>query len=161
MVKADVNLSVNGRQYSATIESRLLLVDFLRHELGFMGTHIGCEHGVCGACTILLNGVTARSCLEFAVSADGSDIRTVEDMAGLEMLHPIQEAFHEHHALQCGYCTPGFLMTTLELLAENPNPDEVAIRRALTNNLCRCTGYVNIVKAVASAAKKINQQNAT
>ena len=150
--KAEVNLTVNGRKRSATVEPRMLLVDFLRHELGMTGTHIGCEHGVCGACTILLDGRTARSCLHFAVAVDGSEIDTVEGVASQDLLHPIQEAFHQHHALQCGYCTPGFLMTTIELLKQNPNPDEAAIRRALTNNICRCTGYTNIIKAVFAAA---------
>ena len=128
--KAEVTLTVNGRKRSATVEPRMLLVDFLRHELGMTGTHIGCEHGVCGACTILLDGRTARSCLHFAVAVDGSEIDTVEGVASQDLLHPIQEAFHQHHALQCGYCTPGFLMTTIELLKQNPNPDEAAIRRA-------------------------------
>ena len=150
--KAEVTLTVNGRKRSATVEPRMLLVDFLRHELGMTGTHIGCEHGVCGACTILLDGRTARSCLHFAVAVDGSEIDTVEGVASQDLLHPIQEAFHQHHALQCGYCTPGFLMTTIELLKQNPNPDEAAIRRALTNNICRCTGYTNIIKAVFAAA---------
>ena len=150
--KAEVTLTVNGRKRSATVEPRMLLVDFLRHELGMTGTHIGCEHGVCGACTILLDGRTASSCLHFAVAVDGSEVNTVEGVASQDLLHPIQEAFHQHHALQCGYCTPGFLMTTIELLKQNPNPDEAAIRRALTNNICRCTGYTNIIKAVAAAA---------
>ena len=157
--KAEVTLTVNGRKRSATVEPRMLLVDFLRHELGMTGTHIGCEHGVCGACTILLDGRTARSCLHFAVAVDGSEIDTVEGVASQDLLHPIQEAFHQHHALQCGYCTPGFLMTTIELLKQNPNPDEAAIRRALTNNICRCTGYTNIIKAVAAAAAALQARN--
>ena len=157
--KAEVTLTVNGRKRSATVEPRMLLVDFLRHELGMTGTHIGCEHGVCGACTILLDGRTARSCLHFAVAVDGSEIDTVEGVASQDLLHPIQEAFHQHHALQCGYCTPGFLMTTIELLKQNPNPDEAAIRRALTNNICRCTGYTNIIKAVAAAAAALQAQD--
>ena len=157
--KAEVTLTVNGRKRSATIEPRMLLVDFLRHELGMTGTHIGCEHGVCGACTILLDGRTARSCLHFAVAVDGSEVDTVEGVASQDLLHPIQEAFHQHHALQCGYCTPGFLMTTIELLKQNPNPDEAAIRRALTNNICRCTGYTNIIKAVAAAAAALQAQD--
>ena len=157
--KAEVTLTVNGRKRSATVEPRMLLVDFLRHELGMTGTHIGCEHGVCGACTILLDGRTARSCLHFAVAVDGSEIDTVEGIASQDQLHPIQEAFHQHHALQCGYCTPGFLMTTIELLKQNPNPDEAAIRRALTNNICRCTGYTNIIKAVAAAAAALQAQD--
>ncbi len=157
--KAEVTLTVNGRKRSATVEPRMLLVDFLRHELGMTGTHIGCEHGVCGACTILLDGRTARSCLHFAVAVDGSEIDTVEGVASQDLLHPIQEAFHQHHALQCGYCTPGFLMTTIELLKQNPNPDEAAIRRALTNNICRCTGYTNIIKAVAAAAAALQARD--
>ena len=159
MNKAEVTLTVNGRKRSATVEPRILLVDFLRHELGMTGTHIGCEHGVCGACTILLDGRTARSCLHFAVAVDGAEIDTVEGIASQDQLHPIQEAFHQHHALQCGYCTPGFLMTTIELLKQNPNPDEAAIRRALTNNICRCTGYTNIIKAVAAAAVALQAQD--
>jgi len=157
--KAEVTLTVNGRKRSATVEPRMLLVDFLRHELGMTGTHIGCEHGVCGACTILLDGRTARSCLHFAVAVDGAEIDTVEGIASQDQLHPIQEAFHQHHALQCGYCTPGFLMTTIELLKQNPNPDEAAIRRALTNNICRCTGYTNIIKAVAAAAAALQARD--
>ena len=157
--KAEVTLTVNGRKRSATVEPRMLLVDFLRHELGMTGTHIGCEHGVCGACTILLDGRTARSCLHFAVAVDGAEIATVEGIASQDQLHPIQEAFHQHHALQCGYCTPGFLMTTIELLKQNPNPDEAAIRRALTNNICRCTGYTNIIKAVAAAAAALQARD--
>ena len=157
--KVEVTLTVNGRKRSATVEPRMLLVDFLRHELGMTGTHIGCEHGVCGACTILLDGRTARSCLHFAVAVDGSEVDTVEGVASQDLLHPIQEAFHQHHALQCGYCTPGFLMTTIELLKQNPNPDEAAIRRALTNNICRCTGYTNIIKAVAAAAAALQARD--
>ena len=157
--KAELTLTVNGRKRSATVEPRMLLVDFLRHELGMTGTHIGCEHGVCGACTILLDGRTARSCLHFAVAVDGSEIDTVEGVASQDLLHPIQEAFHQHHALQCGYCTPGFLMTTIELLKQNPNPDEAAIRRALTNNICRCTGYTNIIKAVSAAAAALQARD--
>ena len=157
--KAEVTLTVNGRKRSATVEPRMLLVDFLRHELGMTGTHIGCEHGVCGACTILLDGRTARSCLHFAVAVDGSEVDTVEGVASQDLLHPIQEAFHQHHALQCGYCTPGFLMTTIELLKQNPNPDEAAIRRALTNNICRCTGYTNIIKAVSAAAAALQARD--
>lgn len=157
--KVEVNLTVNGRKRTGSVEPRMLLIDFLRHELGMTGTHIGCEHGVCGACTILLDGRTARSCLHFAVAVDGAEIDTVEGIASQDKLHPIQEAFHQHHALQCGYCTPGFLMTTIELLRKNPDPDEAAIRRALTNNICRCTGYVNIIKAVAAAAAALQAKN--
>jgi carbon-monoxide dehydrogenase small subunit len=157
--KTEVSVTVNGRKRHAMVEPRMLLVDFLRHELGMTGTHIGCEHGVCGACTVLLDGRTARSCLHFAVAVDGAEIETVEGMAGRDQLHPIQEAFHQHHALQCGYCTAGFLMTTVELLKRDPDPDEADIRRALTNNVCRCTGYANIIKAVAAAAAAIRAQS--
>ena len=148
----EVTLKVNGRKTTRRVEPRLLLADFLRHELGLKGTHIGCEQGVCGACTVMIDGRTARSCLHFAVAVQGSEIATVEGLAGRDALHPIQEAFHKAHGLQCGYCTPGFLATTVELLARNPDPDDADIRRALTNNICRCTGYANIVKAVRSAA---------
>ena len=148
----EVTLTINGEARRGLAEPRMLLADFLRHELGLMGTHIGCEHGVCGACTILIDGRTARSCLHFAVALDGAVIDTVEGLAGPDELHPIQVAFHRNHALQCGYCTSGFLLTTLEFLRRNPDPDESEVRRALTNNLCRCTGYANIVKAVNEAA---------
>ena len=156
--RVDISLTVNGRKREARVEPRLLLVDYLRHELGLTGTHIGCEHGVCGACTVLLDGRTARSCLHFTAALDGAEVRTVEDVGETDSLHPIQEAFHQHHALQCGFCTPGFLMTTIELLENDPDPDEAAIRRALTNNLCRCTGYTNIIKAVAAAAEALRER---
>jgi aerobic-type carbon monoxide dehydrogenase small subunit (CoxS/CutS family) len=150
-----IELTVNGKHYRREAEPRMLLADFLRHELGLKGTHIGCAHGVCGACTVQIDGESARSCLHFAIDVQGCQITTVEGLATPEALHPIQEAFHENHALQCGYCTPGFLMTVEEFLRGNPNPTEPEIRSALTNNICRCTGYVNIVKAVASAAQKL------
>jgi aerobic-type carbon monoxide dehydrogenase small subunit (CoxS/CutS family) len=150
--KVAVQLTVNGKIYERSVEPRYLLADFLRHEIGLKGTHIGCEHGVCGACTVMIDGRTARSCLHFAVVVDGAEIRTVEGLADEERLHPIQRAFHEHHALQCGYCTPGFLMTVVEFLESNPEPTKDEIRTALTNNICRCTGYTNIVEAVAAAA---------
>jgi len=158
--KVTVYLSVNGKAYERTVEPRYLLADFLRHELHLTGTHIGCEHGVCGACTVLINGKTARSCLQFAAALDGVEITTVEGLAGDGPLHPIQEAFHEAHALQCGYCTPGMLMTTVELLREQPDPDRAQIREALTNNLCRCTGYLNIIDAVEDAAQRLQAQAA-
>ena len=150
-----LSLTVNGKEYQRFVEPRLLLSDFLRHELRLTGTHVGCEHGVCGACTILMNGQAVRSCLMFAVQAAGQEIITVEGLAleGDE-LHPLQQAFHEAHALQCGFCTPGFLMTLVPYLKENPNPTEEEIREALSGNLCRCTGYQNIVEAVKLAAKK-------
>jgi len=150
--RIEVSLTVNGRVRRGYAEPRILLADFLRHELGLTGTHIGCEHGVCGACTVLLDGRTARSCLHFAVAVDGAEVTTVEGLSGPDSLHPIQEAFHQCHGLQCGFCTPGILLTTLELLRRDPDPDEAAIRRALTNNICRCTGYAGIVKAVTAAA---------
>lgn len=155
--KVEVTLTVNGEERRGLAEPRMLLADFLRHELGLKGAHIGCEHGVCGACTILIDGRTARSCLHFAVALDGAVIDTVEGMAGPGELHPIQQAFHQHHALQCGYCTSGFLLTTVEFLRRNADPTEDEIRHALTNNLCRCTGYHNIVKAVAAAAAALRQ----
>jgi aerobic-type carbon monoxide dehydrogenase small subunit (CoxS/CutS family) len=151
--KLRVEINVNGRDYVRDVEPRYLLADFLRHELGLKGTHIGCEHGVCGACTVMIDGRTARSCLHFAVDVTGTKIKTVEGLGSESALDPVQQAFHDHHALQCGFCTPGFLMTTHELLDRNPNPTESEIRTALTNNICRCTGYTNIIAAVATAAQ--------
>jgi carbon-monoxide dehydrogenase small subunit len=141
---------VNGAEVRQTVEPRLLLSDFLRHELELTGTHVGCEHGVCGACTVLLDGAAVRSCLMFAVQADGHEILTVEGLTAGESgeLHPLQQAFREAHALQCGFCTPGFLMTLIPFLAEHPHADERTIREAISGNLCRCTGYANIVRAV-------------
>jgi len=151
-----VTVSVNEKEYTRNVEPRLLLSDFLRHELGLTGTHVGCEHGVCGACTILFDGESARSCLMFAVQADGHAITTVEGLAKTaEKLHPIQQSFWEAHGLQCGYCTPGILMTLVPFLKQNPNPTEDDIRRALSGNLCRCTGYQHIVDAVKLAAEKM------
>ena len=151
--KLRVEINVNGRDYVRDVEPRYLLADFLRHELGLKGTHIGCEHGVCGACTVMIDGRTARSCLHFAVDVTGTKIKTVEGLGSESALDPVQQAFHDHHALQCGFCTPGFLMTTHELLDRNPNPTESEIRTALANNICRCTGYTNIIAAVATAAQ--------
>lgn len=149
---------VNGKQYQRAIEPRLLLSDFLRHELGLTGTHVGCEHGVCGACTILFDGQAVRSCIMFAVQANGHEITTVEGLAAdAEHLHPLQEGFWEAHGLQCGYCTPGFLMTLVPFLQENPDPTEEEIREAISGNLCRCTGYQNIVEAVKLAADKMKE----
>jgi carbon-monoxide dehydrogenase small subunit len=151
-----LNITVNGIPYRREVEPRLLLSDFLRHELGLTGTHVGCEHGVCGACTILFDGDSARSCLMFAVQAEGHHITTVEGLAkSTDQLHPIQQAFWEAHGLQCGYCTPGILMTLVPFLKENPDPTEDEIRHALSGNLCRCTGYQHIVDAVKLAAKKM------
>lgn len=149
---------VNGKQYQRALEPRLLLSDFLRHELNLTGTHVGCEHGVCGACTILFDGQAVRSCIMFAVQANGHEITTVEGLApDAEHLHPLQEGFWEAHGLQCGYCTPGFLMTLIPFLQENPNPTEEEIREAISGNLCRCTGYQNIVEAVKLAAEKMQE----
>lgn len=150
-----VTVNVNGREYKREVEPRLLLSDFLRHELGLTGTHVGCEHGVCGACTILFDGESIRSCLVFAVQADGHSITTVEGLASDGKLHPIQQSFWESHGLQCGYCTPGILMTLVPFLKQNPNPTEEDIRHAISGNLCRCTGYQHIVDAVKLAAERM------
>ena len=152
-----VKLTVNGRACSGIAEPRLLLVDFIRHELDLTGTHVGCEHGVCGACTVRLDGEVVRSCLMFAVQAEGAQIETVEGMANGPDLHPIQESFREKHGLQCGFCTPGLLMATQTLLEQNPNPSEVEIREYLSGNICRCTGYVGVVRSVQDAAQKLSQ----
>ncbi|MFT8243636.1 (2Fe-2S)-binding protein [Roseomonas sp. BN140053] len=150
-----ISVTVNGRTYRRAVEPRLLLTDFLRHELRLSGTHVGCEHGVCGACTILLDGEPARACLTLAVQVDGHAVSTVEGMApSRDALHPIQQAFRDAHALQCGYCTPGILMTVQAFLRDNPDPDEHAVRDALSGNLCRCTGYQHIVDAVLLAAAR-------
>lgn len=143
-----IGVTVNGTRYERSVEPRLLLSDFLRHELGLTGTHVGCEHGVCGACTVLLDGAAVRACLVFAVQADGHEVLTVEGLSRDGQLHPLQQAFHEAHALQCGFCTPGFLLSLIPFLEEHPAPDEPTIREALSGNLCRCTGYANIVRAV-------------
>ncbi|HLO31146.1 MAG TPA: (2Fe-2S)-binding protein [Anaerolineales bacterium] len=151
-----VNVTVNGVSYQRSVEARLLLSDFLRHELGLTGTHVGCEHGVCGACTIMFDGQAMRSCLIFAVQADGHSITTVEGLASdRDHLHPLQQAFWEAHGLQCGYCTAGILMTLVPFLKQNPHPTEDEIRHALSGNLCRCTGYQHIVDAVKLAAEKM------
>ena len=143
-----VTLSVNGVTYERSVESRLLLADFLRHTLGLTGTHIGCEHGVCGACTVLLDGDSVRSCLMFAVQANGCRVETVESLGSTDRLSPLQEAFREHHALQCGFCTPGMLMTCLDALKKYPLTTDGEIREVLSGNLCRCTGYEHIIKAI-------------
>jgi carbon-monoxide dehydrogenase small subunit len=145
-------LTVNGQRRMGQCEPRKLLVDFLREDLGLTGTHVGCEHGICGACTVLVNGEAARSCLMLAVQADGAELQTVEGLMTDGKLHPLQEAFHEHHGLQCGFCTPGMLLTALDLLRTNPAPTEAEIRQGLSAVLCRCTGYQGIIKAVAAAA---------
>ena len=151
-----ITVTVNEKEYTRQVEPRLLLSDFLRHEIGLTGTHVGCEHGVCGACTILFDGESARSCLMFAVQATGHSITTVEGLTkDKDNLHPLQQAFWEAHGLQCGYCTPGILMTMIPFLKQNPNPTEDEIRHALSGNLCRCTGYQHIVDAVRLAADKM------
>ena len=152
-----VTVIVNGREYKRAVEPRLLLCDFLRHELGLTGTHVGCEHGVCGACTVLVDDQLARSCLMFAVQSDGCQVTTVEGLAAsADDLHPVQQAFWDAHGLQCGFCTSGMLITTVALLREKPSPTDTEIRAALSGNLCRCTGYQNIVKAVRLAAERTN-----
>ncbi|HEX8693702.1 MAG TPA: (2Fe-2S)-binding protein [Longimicrobium sp.] len=151
----EISVTVNGASYRRAVEPRLLLSDFLRQDLGLTGTHVGCEHGVCGACTVLMDGESVRSCLVLAVQADGHDLTTVEGLApDGERMHPLQEAFRDTHALQCGFCTPGFLMSLVPFLRDHPHPTEVEIREALSGNLCRCTGYQNIVRAVQLAAER-------
>jgi len=153
-----VRLRVNGLEYENAVEVRKTLVDFLREDLGLTGTHVGCEHGVCGACTILMNGETVRSCIMLAVQAEGAELMTVEGLAdpGGE-LHPIQQAFRDKHGLQCGFCTPGFLMTTYELLSVNPSPTVDEIKDWLSGNLCRCTGYKDILESVILAAERLRE----
>ena len=150
-----VELVVNGERRAADAEPRTLLSDFLREGLGLTGTHVGCEHGVCGACTVLVNGEAARSCLMLAVQAEGAEVRTIEGLGGVDDMHPLQEAFWEKHGLQCGFCTPGMLMTAVELLESTPNPSHDEIREAISSNLCRCTGYQTIVEAVQAAAERM------
>ncbi len=150
-----IKLTINGKTYAADVESRLLLVHFLRENLNLTGTHIGCDTTSCGACTVILNGKPVKSCTVLAVQADGGEVMTVEGLAQNGNLHPIQEGFHEKHGLQCGFCTPGMLMTSYAFLKQNSNPTEEEIRWAISGNLCRCTGYVNIVKAVQYAAEKM------
>lgn len=154
--KIPFRFTLNGKEHAGEAEPRLLLVDYLRQEVGLTGSHVGCEHGVCGACTVLLDGQAVRSCLTFAVQADGHDVRTVESLGTMEAMHPLQEAFREAHGLQCGFCTPGFLMTLVPYLEEHPNPTEDEIRHAISGNICRCTGYQHIVDAVLLAARKMN-----
>lgn len=150
-----IKVTVNGVGYEREVEPRLLLSDFLRHDLGLTGTHVGCEHGVCGACTILFDGQPTRSCLMFAVQANGHQVTTIESLGTPDKLNPLQEAFQEKHALQCGYCTPGMLMALTPFLEKTPNPSEEEIREAISGNLCRCTGYENIIEAVKLAAEKM------
>ena len=155
-----VDLTVNGKIYCRVTEARRTLADFLREDLGFTGTHLGCEHGVCGSCTVLIDGELARSCLTLAAQARGASIRTVEGFAGDSGLHPVQRAFKQHHALQCGYCTPGLLVTAVALLERCSDPSEAQVRQWLSGNICRCTGYQFIVDAVLSAAAEINDRHA-
>ena len=149
-----IELRVNGQRHELTVEPRLLLSDLLRQEIGLTGTHVGCEHGVCGACTVLLDGAAVRSCLMFGVQADGKEVTTVESLGTIEDLHPLQEAFHESHGLQCGFCTPGILLSLVPFLEQHPEATETEIREALSGNLCRCTGYQKIVEAVARYISK-------
>jgi aerobic carbon-monoxide dehydrogenase small subunit len=151
----EIRLTLNGEEREASVEPRLLLSDFIRHHLRLTGTHVGCEHGVCGACTVLIDGEPQRSCLVFAVQADGAAVETVEGLAG-EELHPVQQAFHETHGMQCGFCTPGFLMSVVALLRERPDASDEEILDMLSGNLCRCTGYANIVAAVHLARGRMN-----
>ena len=152
----DITLTVNNNHYERSVDPRLLLSDFLRHDLGLTGTHIGCEHGVCGACSVLFDGQPIRSCLMFAVQANGHEILTIEGLGTIDKLHPIQESFMEAHGVQCGFCTPGFIMTLVPFLENNPDPNESEIRQAISGNICRCTGYQHIVDAVQLAAKKMS-----
>jgi carbon-monoxide dehydrogenase small subunit len=155
-----VTCRINGKEYKGNAEPRTLLVYFLRDELNLTGTHIGCDTGHCGACTVMMNGKTVKSCMVLAVQAQGAEITTVEGLAHGEKLHPLQEAFWENHGLQCGYCTPGMLMSALYLLQRNPSPTDDEIRRGIEGNLCRCTGYVNIVKSIRAASKKMRETGA-
>ena len=154
-----VEITVNGQTYNKQVEPRKLLSDFLREDLDLRGTHVGCEHGICGACTVLMNGHTVRSCLMFAVQANGEEITTIEGLATNGELHPLQEAFWENHGLQCGFCTPGFLLSACELLERNPDPTEEEVRVGLSGNMCRCTGYQGIVESVLAAAAKMKESS--
>ncbi len=153
-MKHSISMTVNGKEYSGEVEPRVLLVHFIRDHLGLTGTHIGCDTTQCGACTILMDGAAIKSCTVFAVQAEGAQITTIEGLASNGELHPLQEGFHEEHGLQCGFCTPGMIIASVELLNQNPNPTEAEIRHGLEGNYCRCTGYHNIVKAVQYAASK-------
>ena len=155
MQRVAITLTVNGQAISAEVEARMTLADFLREQLGLTGTKLGCEHGVCGSCTVLWDGAAVRSCLVLAAQADGANLTTIEGLSTGEAMHPVQQAFWEHHGLQCGFCTPGMVLTAVALLEENPAPSEAEIREALSGNLCRCTGYQNIVWAVRAAAAQM------
>ena len=150
----DIKLTVNGKEYSGHVEVRMTLADFIRGELDLTGTHLGCEHGVCGACTILFNGQAVRSCLMLAVQADGANLMTVEGLANGDELHPLQTAFQQNHALQCGFCTPGMLMTAYAFLRDTPNPTEQQVREGISGNICRCTGYAPIVQAILQTSRE-------
>lgn len=152
--RVEITVSINGLSYTRQVEPRMLLADFLRHELGLTGTHVGCEHGVCGACTVLLDGRSARSCLTLAIQADGAEIETVEGLGTVEELGRVQQAFRDHHGLQCGFCTPGFIMTITDMLRHHSLENDAEIREALSGNICRCTGYEHIVNAVRELAKE-------
>jgi len=156
--KSNITLAINGRDHAIAVEPRRTLVDAIREDCGQTGTHIGCEHGICGACTVLVDGEPVRSCLMFAVQADGKKIRTVEGIADGEKLHPMQQAFMDHHGLQCGFCTPGFLMLAVGVLEREPDISDEDLLDVLASNLCRCTGYQNIIKAVRAAAKEMRRQ---
>ena len=155
MMERRIRVTVNGKTHEKTVEARKTLADFLRDDLELTGTHLGCEHGVCGACTVVLDGAAVRSCLTFAVQVNGREIQTVEGLADGDRLNPLQEAFREHHGLQCGFCTPGFLMTLTCFLRDCPEPTEAEVREAISGNLCRCTGYKNIVAAALAAARTL------
>lgn len=155
----DITLTVNNNSFQRNVEPRMLLSDFLRHELGLTGTHVGCEHGVCGACTVLFDGEPVRSCLMFAVQANGHEILTIEGLGTIDKLHPIQESFRQAHGVQCGFCTPGLILTLVPFLENNPNPDEEKIRKAISGNICRCTGYQHIADAVRLAADMMSAQS--
>lgn len=160
-MKKSINITVNGVPHSAEVEPRLLLVHYLRDVLGLTGTHVGCETSICGACTVIVDGQSAKSCTMFAVQADGANVTTIEGMATNGDLHPVQEGFWEQHGLQCGYCTPGMIMAAAQILDRNPDPTDAEIRHGLEGNLCRCTGYQHIVEAVQNAARKMKGQEAT
>jgi carbon-monoxide dehydrogenase small subunit len=160
MTEHDISLTVNGTEHDLTVEARTLLVHALRDEMGYTGPNVGCESSICGACTVHVGGEAVKSCTLLAVQADGAEIRTVEGLAEGGDFHPIQESFQEEHGLQCGYCTPGMMMTAVEFLEENPDPDDGEIREAIEGNLCRCTGYQNIVRAVETAGEKLSGQPA-
>jgi len=158
MTRHEINVTINGRQYRGAAEPRKLLTDYLRDDLGLTGTHVGCEHGVCGACTVLLEDQPVRACLMFAVQVDGGELKTIEGLApNATELHPLQQKFWELHGLQCGFCTPGILLTAVSLLKANPDPSEQEVREWISGNLCRCTGYANIIKAIQEAAKLLRE----